>query len=204
MTPEIEQVLEVLHTRIAEEEAQRQTLSKEELEAGRPQRMLAIGEEAGRFLNLLIKAAGCRNLLELGTSVGYSTIWLAEAARVNGGQVTTIDENEDKTAQARDYLAQAGLGEVVTFVTGDALEAIAGHPGPFDFVLLDVWKSAYIPCLEAFLPKLAPGGLIAADNMTYPVTEYAPQYQERVRNEPGMQSAFVPVGNGVELSRLEG
>ena len=125
MTPEVEQVLEVLHARIAEEDAQRQTLSKEELEARRPQRMLAIGEEAGRFLNLLIKAAGARHLLELGTSVGYSTIWLAEAARVNGGQVTTIDENAHKTTQAKDYLAQAGLAEVVTFLTGDALETIA-------------------------------------------------------------------------------
>ena len=203
MTPEIEQVLEVLHARIAEENAQRETLSQKALEAIRPQRMLAIGEEAGRFLNLLIKAAGCRDLLELGTSVGYSTIWLAEAARANGGQVTTIDENADKTAQARDYLARAGLEGVVTFVTGDALETIAAHPGPFDFVLLDVWKGAYIPCLEAFLPKLAPGGLIAADNMTTPVTEHAPLYQERVRNTPGMESTLVPVGNGVELSRLQ-
>ena len=203
MTPEIEQVLEVLHARIAEEDAQRETLSKEELEAIRPQRMLAIGEEAGRFLNLLIKVAGSRHVLELGTSVGYSTVWLAEAARANGGQVTTIDENGDKTAQARDYLAQAGLAEVVTFVTGDALEIIAAQAGPFDFVLLDIWKSAYIPCFEAFLPKLAPGGLIAADNMTWPVTEYTPLYQERVRNTPGMESTLVPVGNGVELSRLE-
>lgn len=204
MTPEIEQVLELLHARIAEEDAQRETLSKEELEARRPQRMLAIGEQAGRFLNLLIKAAGAVHLLELGTSVGYSTIWLAEAARTNGGQVTTIDENAHKTDQAKDYLAQAGLAEVVTFVTGDALEIIAAQPGPFDFVLLDVWKSAYIPCLEAFLPKLAPGGLIAADNMTTPVTEYAPRYQERVRNTPGMESTLVPVGNGIELSRLQG
>ena len=203
MTPEIERVLEVLHARIAEEDAQRQTLSKEEFEARRPQRMLAIGEEAGRFLNLLIKAAGSVHLLELGTSVGYSTIWLAEAARANGGRVTTIDESADKTAQAKDYLAQAGLAEVVTFVTGDALESIAAHPGPFDFVLLDVWKGVYIPCLEAFLPKLAPGGLIAADNMTYPVTELAPLYQERVRHSPGMESTMVPVGNGMELSRLQ-
>lgn len=202
MTPEIEQVLETLHARIASEDAQRETLSKSELEATRPQRMLAIGEEAGRFLNLLIKAAGCQHVLELGTSVGYSTIWLAEAARANGGRVTTIDEDEQKTAQARDYLSQAGLADVVTFVTGDALENIAADPGPFDFVLLDIWKSAYIPCFEAFLPKLAPGGLIAADNMTRPVTEYAPLYQERVRNTPGMESTLVPVGNGVELSRL--
>ncbi|MCZ6557722.1 MAG: O-methyltransferase [SAR324 cluster bacterium] len=200
MTPEVEAVLARLHERMAEDQRQREILSKEEWDAGREARMLAIGEEAGRFLNLLIRAAGARNLLELGTSVGYSTIWLAEAARANGGQVTTVDENEDKTRQARETLAAAGLAEVVTFITGDAVQVCAGQQDLVDFVLLDVWKGVYIPCFEAVLPKLAVGGLIAADNMTFPVTEQAPLYQARVRGTGGMQSAFVPIGNGFELS----
>ncbi len=201
MAPEMEAVLAELNARMAEEERQRETLSGEELEALRPQRMLAIGEAAGRFVNLLVKTSGARHILELGTSVGYSTLWLAEAARATGGRVITIDENADKTRQARDYMAAAGLAEVVEWVTGDALETIAARPGPFDFVLLDLWKSAYVPCFEAFLPKLAPGALVAADNMTRPVTEHAPLYQQRVRGTPGMESLLVPIGNGVELSR---
>ncbi|MCZ6627241.1 MAG: class I SAM-dependent methyltransferase, partial [SAR324 cluster bacterium] len=145
MTPEVEAVLARLHERMAEEQRQREILSKEEWDAGREARMLAIGEEAGRFLNLLIRAAGARNLLELGTSGGYSTIWLAEAARANGGQVTTVDENEDKTRQARETLAAAGLAEVVTFITADAVQVCAGQQDLVDFVLLDVWKGVYIP-----------------------------------------------------------
>ncbi len=201
MTPEVEAVLEELHERMAEEKRRRETMSEEERDATRNSRMLAIGEEAGRFLNLLVKTAGARSLLELGTSVGYSTIWLAEAARAHGGRITTVDENEDKTRQAREYLAAAGLAEVVEFVTGDALETVAARPGPFDFVLLDVWKGGYVPCFEAVYPKLAVGGLIAADNMTHPVTEHAPLYQERVRGTAGMESMLVPIGNGLEISR---
>ncbi|MCZ6730090.1 MAG: O-methyltransferase [SAR324 cluster bacterium] len=201
MTPEMQVVIDELHGRIAEEQKLRETLSREEFSAGRSERLLAIGEEAGRFLNLLVKSAGATRLLEVGTSVGYSTLWLADAARSNGGHVVTMDNNPAKHAQARDYLARAGLAGVVTLVTGDAVQAIGDQVGPFDFVLLDCDKDAYLPAFEAFHPKLAPGGIIVADNMTYPVSEHAPLYQQRVRETAGMESTFLPIGNGLEFSR---
>ena len=183
------------------EEQLRQTLSPEEFRARRKDLMLAIGGDSGRFLNMLVKAASPRLVLEIGTSVGYSTIWLAEAAQAVGGKIITLDNNPEKHTQAGENLTEAGLGGLVDLVTGDALEAITNLPGPFDFILLDAERSDYIPYFEGFHPKLAPGGLIAADNMTFPPSEFAKAYQEHVRGKPGYETIMVPIGNGIELSR---
>lgn len=197
-------VLARLHARMTEEDTLRNTLPREEWLRRRPEMMLAIGEQAGRLLNLLVKTAGARALLEIGTSVGYSTLWLAEAARTTGGRVVSLDVNPAKHAQARANLAEAGLEHLVELITGDALAALATLPGPFDFVLLDAERDMYGACFEALRPRLAPGALVAADNMTFPPSPHAGPYQEQVRSTPGFASLLVPIGNGVELSRWEG
>lgn len=170
------------------------------------ERSLPIGEEAGAFLNLLIKALQGKRLLELGTSNGYSTIWLAEAARAVGGTVVTIEAVEKKQAYARAAIAKAGLAEIVDFRLGDAIEILKTLPGPFDFVLLDIWKDLYIPCLDLFYPKLAPGAVIAADNMIDPAGHRgeAADYRRAVRAKPQVQSLLLPLGQGIELSRFAG
>jgi predicted O-methyltransferase YrrM len=166
-------------------------------------RSLPIGPEAGALLNLLIKGLRSRRILELGTSNGYSTLWLAEAARAVGGKVQTVEERPQKQDYARAALTKAGVAGAVEFITGDALQVLATAAGPFDFVLLDLWKDLYIPCLDLFYPKLAPGAVIAADNMIEPrgSRAEAAAYRRAVRAKPSMQSILLPVGQGIELSR---
>ncbi len=205
MSPEFEKVLARLHERMEREKAQRAGMSREEVDARIEEFMLPIGPEAGRFLNLLIKAAGARTCLEVGASVGYSTLWLAEAARATGGRVISLEVSPAKHAEARENLAEAGLADSVEWITGDALETIAAQPGPFDFVLLDLWKNLYIPCFDALRPKLAAGALVTADNMVTPAdNESTRAYQTHVRAVPGLESVMVPIGNGIELSRAPG
>jgi predicted O-methyltransferase YrrM len=165
-----------------------------------------VGPETGKFLNILIKSSGSKQILEIGTSHGYSTIWMAEAARATGGHVLSLDLHAQKQEYARAALKRCGLLAQVTFVLGDCRETIKQLPGPFDFVLLDIWKQMYIPALELAYPKLNPGALVAADNVIYPESQQqvVRAYQGRVRELPGMDSVMVPIGNGVELSRYSG
>lgn len=198
MDETVSRVLDVYDQRI-EAEARRTRGSRDE-------RLLAVGRAVGAMLNLLIKEVGAKAILEVGTSYGYSTVWLAEAAKAVGGKVTTVELHRYKQDYARDALAEAGLGGHVEFRAGDALDILATLPGPFDFVLLDLWKDQYVPCLELVYPKLAPGALIAADNMIEPAgsRDDAAAYRRVVRAKAGIQSMLLPVGQGVELSRYVG
>lgn len=198
MDTTVQAVIEELNERARREQEameQRRTLPTVE-------RMLPIGPETGALLNLLIKATRARYVLELGTSVGYSTVWLAEAARATGGRVSTIELEPQKVAQARDYVARAGLTEQVDFRQGDILEILPTLPEGIEFVLLDCWKDIYVRCFELFAPKLAPGALVAADNILRPVAA-APEiqaYVDHVRAVPGFESTLVPAGSGIELT----
>ena len=169
----------------------------------RDQLLLAVGPETGRLLNILARSLAKPNILELGTSYGYSGIWLAEAARARGGRVTTMELADYKSKHAREMSAKAGLAEYVDFKVGDAVKLIGELPLRFDFVLVDLWKDMYVPCLEAFYPKLNPGAIVVADNMRVPDPVAAKRYQEAVRAKPGMTSVMLPVGSGIEISRFE-
>jgi predicted O-methyltransferase YrrM len=199
MDAAIEQVFADYDKRFAEEAAGR----SEGRKLTGDDRSLPIGPEAGGFLNLLIKSLRPQRILELGTSNGYSTLWLAEAAREVGGKVITIEAIAKKQAYARAALAKAGVDGVVEFLGGDALQLLKTLPGPFDFVLLDLWKELYGACLDLFYPRLAPGAIVAADNMIEPVSSrrQAAEYRRVVREKPQMQSLLLPVGQGIELSR---
>ena len=164
--------------------------------------LLPVGPETGTVLNLLARGLGAQTIVELGTSHGYSTVYLAEAARATGGKVITFELAEKKTRYAREQLARAGLEQFVEFRVGSALDNLPNIPGPIDFVLVDVWKELYIPCLEIFYGKLAKGALVAADNMLYPEFSRADAegYRRRVR-ELDFDSVLLNIGSGVELSR---
>jgi predicted O-methyltransferase YrrM len=164
--------------------------------------LLAVGPESGQVINILAKSLKAPNILELGTSYGYSGIWLAEAARAAGGRLTTIELEDYKSAYARDMSARAGLADYVDFKVGDALSIIAELPFKLDFVLVDLWKDMYTPCLDAFYPKLNPGAIIVADNMIFPGGENVLRYARAVRAKPNMTSIQVPVGSGLEISRF--
>ena len=164
--------------------------------------LLAVGPETGQLINILAGSLKAPNILEIGTSYGYSGIWLADAARAAGGRLTTMELQDYKSAYAREMSTEAGLAAHVDFKVGDAVQMISELPAGIDFVLVDLWKDLYVPCLKAFYPKLNPGALIVADNMLRPATEEVKQYGKAVRALRGITSVLLPVGSGVEISRF--
>jgi predicted O-methyltransferase YrrM len=164
--------------------------------------MLAVGPETARFLNTLLRATGARRALEVGGSMGYSTIWQAEALEATGGTLVSLERVPAKLELLRGRVRQAGLDQVVDVRAGDARELIAGLDGPFDFVLIDAWKADYPVYLDLVWPKLRVGGLIVADNITRPAPpdEGITEYLRRVRGKPDARSQLVPIGSGLELT----
>lgn len=194
-------VLQEYEERIAREMPLMQSLGPE-LRTRRDEFLLAVGPETATILNLLAKGTRAKVILEIGGSYGYSTIFLAEAARATGGKLISLELVEEKVRHARERLARAALEAFVEHHIGNALDTLSRLPGPFDFVLVDLWKDLYVPCLELIYDKLAPGALVAADNMLLPemARPDAEKYQRRVR-ELEFDSVLLPVGSGVELSR---
>ena len=206
MDPAIETVLAEYEARSEREWAGATDASAAGIADRRDQMLLSVGRDAGVLLNMLARSAPSRRILEIGSSYGYSTIWLAEAAKATGGEVISLDVADYKQAYAQKALARAGLDGIVTFHTGDALEIIPRLEGRFDFVLLDLWKDLYVPCLELFYPKLEPGALVVADNMLQPAFDLtnARNYRRAVRAMPRMTTVLLPAGQGLEVSRLDG
>lgn len=197
-----ESVLAEYEHRLEREQQRMSEIPSGEFEQHRDEFLLPVGRNAGMFMNILIRDSGSRCILELGTSYGYSTLWLADAARETGGRVISLDLHDEKQAYAREALSRANLSDFVEFRAGDALETIPSLEGNVDFVLLDLWKSLYVSCFDLFYPKLNDGALIVADNMIHPqgAKEYTQAYQRRLRSEPHIESILLPVGHGLELS----
>lgn len=198
----IEQVLAEYDAR-AEKERSAFSAPGPGMMAARDQLLLRVGPEAGQLINILAKGKGAKSILELGTSYGYSTVWLAEAARANGGKVTSLDLVADKQVYAKGMLGKCGLADYAEFISGDAVDILKRLRGPFDFVLVDLWKDLYVACFDLLYPKLAPGALLVADNMLQPAAarEDANAYRRRVRGSKDMESVLLTVGQGLEISR---
>ncbi|MCW1403807.1 class I SAM-dependent methyltransferase [Novosphingobium sp. MW5] len=164
--------------------------------------LLPVGREVGELLHAMIRAHRPRRILELGTSYGYSTLFLADAAKAVGAEVVTMELADYKQEHARSQLAEAGLADAVDFRCGDALELLAADAGPWDFVLLDIWKELYLPCFEAFYPKLSEEGVICADNIIEPAMSRGEMraYRAAVSAQADLRSTLLPVGSGIELS----
>jgi predicted O-methyltransferase YrrM len=168
-------------------------------ETERPKRMLNITPDTGRLLWILVRVARARRILEVGTSNGYSTIWLADAARETGGRVVTLERSPEKVAEARANLARAGLADHVEIREGPAAEALAALPGPFDLVFLDADRPRYRAYLELVTPKVVRGGLLVADNVVSHRAELD-DYLRRVGGDPAWFTVTVPIGKGEEVS----
>jgi predicted O-methyltransferase YrrM len=197
-------VLDLYNARIADEQrARREDPTLMQSIGWRDTQLLTVGEEVGIFINILAKSLEQPRILEIGTSYGYSGIWLAEAARATGGRLTTLELHDYKSNHAREMAERAGLADHVDFLVGDAVALIERLPGTFDLILLDLWKDMYVPCLEAFYPRLSPGAIIVADNMIVPGGPEVDRYGRAVRAKPGMSSVLLPVGQGIEISRYE-
>jgi len=199
--------------RVAEVFAQYAERHREELEltrdlptgsfgARRDEFLLPVGAEVGAFLRALAVGRRPERILELGTSYGYSTLFLADAARQCGATVVTVDLDAAKQAYARERLEQAGLAEYVEFRCGDAVEIIKSDSGAWDLVLLDIWKDLYVPCFEAVYPRLAEEGVIVSDNMIYPegARDAVRALREAIRAKGDLQTVLLPLGSGIELT----
>ena len=176
-----------------------QTLAEQEARAKSSSTMNQVPREAGALLNILVRATGARQILEVGMSGGYSTMWLAQAARATKGRVTTVERDSAKVNIARKNFAASGLAEVIEVQTGEAERHLPRLAGPFDLVFLDADKEAQVDYLELLLPRISPGGLIVSDNhLTHPAD--MADYTAYVRSLPGLESLLLPVGNGMEMT----
>jgi predicted O-methyltransferase YrrM len=164
--------------------------------------LLPVGAEVGAFLRALAVGRRPERILELGTSYGYSTLFLADAARECGARVVTVDLDGAKQAYAKEQLTKAGLADHVEFRCGDALDLVAADDGEFGLVLLDIWKNLYVPCFEAVYPKLAEEGVIVSDNMIYPegARDAVRALRGAIRAKPDLQTVLLPLGSGIELT----
>jgi len=167
--------------------------------AGLPssQRTRNVERETGRFLALLVRATNARELLEIGSSNGVSTIWLAAAARQNGGRVTGTEILPERAAEANRNLADAGLDAVAQVVAGEARATVASLPGPFDLVFIDAEKDDYVHHLETVVGQVRPGGLILADNV---ISHDLSAYQAMLRSRRDVETVTVPIDRGVEFT----
>jgi predicted O-methyltransferase YrrM len=203
MDAAVKAVLADYEARIAREAEVQRTLVPADFGRRRDEFLLPVGPETAQVLDILIRAQKPKTLVEVGTSYGYSTVWLANAARAVGGRLHTLELAREKSDHARANIERAGLKDSVAFHVGDARELLAGLDGPFDFVLLDLWKDLYIPCFDIMQPKLSPGAFVIADNMIEPIQARADAeaYRRHVRAQPDMTSVLLPIGSGIEVTR---
>jgi predicted O-methyltransferase YrrM len=127
--------------------------------------MLAVSEEDGRFLRLLVATRGTTRALEIGAASGYSAIWIGLGLRQTGGRLVTIEYDRPRAAEARANIQRAGLADIVEVVAGDAFAEIPRLRGTFDFVFLDAWKPDYKKFFDLTFPRVDPGGVFAAHNV---------------------------------------
>lgn len=172
-------------------------------QADRRQKMLNLEPETARFLSLLIRSSKRTRILEIGTSNGYSTCWLARAAQDSGGHVTSIDREEHKHARAEANLRQAGLRELVTLHCGDATEIVANLTGPFDCLFFDADRYSAPAQLALLHPKLTPDALILADNVLSHPMEIA-DYLKAVQALENFEHMVIPVGKGLSIAYRAG
>ncbi len=171
-------------------------------EDGTPQsrRLRSVSPEVWQFLHLLVKIAGARRILEVGTSGGYSTIALASAARETGGRVTTLEIDPAKIERAGRNLAEAQVDDLVTIREGDALQALPGLDGPFDIIFLDFEKELYLEALNPIVELLRPGGLLVADNLLSHAEDLA-SFRQAAESHPQLECLLIPLPRGELLCR---
>src|ERR1700730_2217675 len=168
-------------------------------ESEHSRKLLNLEPDTAELLSILARSSGARCALEIGTSNGYSTIWLAASIGPAGGRVTSIDRSQEKHRMARENLSAAGLSEYVDLQFGDATEVVKTLPGPFDFVFFDADRKSAPAQLTLFLPNLASAALSLADNVFSHPAEFA-DYLALVKSLKHLQHVVVPVGKGLSVA----
>jgi predicted O-methyltransferase YrrM len=167
--------------------------------ADRLARWRNVEPETAEMLGVLIRATQARSVLEIGTSNGYSTIWLGDAVEATGGTLLTLEIEPSRTALAKENVARAGLADVVELRTEDAGAALRAFPdGAFDVVFLDAERDAYVGYWPDLVRTLNPAGLLAVDNVISHDNELV-DFRAVVTHDERVTEALVPIGAGVLL-----
>jgi caffeoyl-CoA O-methyltransferase len=203
----IESTSRPLHPVLAEMEA-----------AAEPERIPILSRDSGRMLAVL--AANRRRIVEVGTAIGYSTLWMGLAV-APGGTIVTIDPDRERTDRARAFWRAAGLPDNrITVVNAPALEAFAGETkalaGPFDMVFIDALKDEYLAYLTSLMDRLEPGAIVVADNVLWSGrtsgsrpsrpgdgTDALREFCARVSADPAFETTILPIGDGLLLATLK-
>lgn len=169
-------------------------------ESERGRRMLNITPDTGEFLSVLVRFGRARRVLEIGTSNGYSTLWLAEAAAAIDGHVTTLEYAEDKVAMARATFARSGLADRITLIHEDAGQWLAqAADASIDLLFLDSDREQYAGWWPQLRRVLRPGGLLVVDNALSHAEQMEP-LRVLLDADPDFSTSLVPVGNGELLA----
>lgn len=171
-------------------------------------RMLAITKETGELLNTLLRIKKGKNMLEIGTSVGYSTIWCAEAIVELSGEIITIEQNQSKIERAKKNFKKAGVRNTIKIKKGLAMHVLQElslekkYQDYFDLVLIDADKENVIDYFDLVLPMVSAGGLIITDNMLYPekYRSEMKKFSEYIKKNPNLRTITSPIGNGEEIT----
>ena len=155
--------------------------------------MMSVPPNDGRYLRLLTESVGAKNVIEIGTSHGYSAIWQCLALRATGGKLTTYEIDAGRAALARKNFTRAGVDSIVTLVEGDAHKEVAKLKDPIDLLFLDADKDGYLDYLNKLLPLVRPGGLVVAHNIN--ARQADPKYVEAITTNPKLETLFVNLGS---------
>jgi len=150
---------------------------------------LNITTREGRVLRQLVETRGAKRVVEIGTSSGYSTIWLALGVRAAGGKVYTHEINPKMIKLARENFKKAGVDDLITIIKGDAHETVKQHKEPIDVVFLDADKKGYVDYLTKLLPLVRPGGLILGHDMHGRMPD--PRYIKAITTDPDLDTSFI-------------
>jgi len=201
MIKSISNVLEKLEEQSTLEKSRKVSIAPED-------RMLAITKETGELLNLILRLKNAKNILEVGTSTGYSTIWCAEAIYEQSGKIITIEQNPNKIKRAKENFQKAGIASMITIKKGLAMQILQELNSQkeywefFDFVLIDADKENVIEYFDLILPMVSVGGVIITDNMLYP-EKYRQDmkiFSDYLKKNPKLLTITMPIGNGEEIT----
>jgi predicted O-methyltransferase YrrM len=161
--------------------------------------LLAVSEEDGRFLRLMIASSGAKRALEIGGASGYSAIWIGMGLRDTGGKLVTIEYDPARAKELAENIRHAGLADIVQVVSGDAFQQIPKIPGTFDFVFLDAWKKDYKRFLEMVYPRLDKRGLFLAHNVVNKRNEMG-DFLDAIEKPVFWTTTVSPSGEGMSVS----
>jgi predicted O-methyltransferase YrrM len=161
----------------------------DDLDRHQRQGMMNVPREDGRLLRMLAESLGAKHVVEIGTSNGYSGIWIALALRKTGGRLITHEIDEPRAALARQNFKRAGVESLITLVMGDAHETVKNLKDPIDMLFIDADKPGYPDYLQKLLPLVRPGGLVIGHNMRRPAPD--PQYLKAITTNPDLETLFL-------------